>query len=117
MEVDALASKKRGASIALPDDLDSEEPLSRLSSLEIPADQPPLLLAYGYTQQPLSSLATQVPSNDTYAAQYTTGIFSWSAAYQHGGFVEGRVWASGLQWPQSYRKEAAVELSVCIAVR
>ena len=108
MEVDALASRKRGASPTLPETLESEDSLSGISSLELEEDQLTILLAYGYTQQPLSSLASQVPSNDTYTAQYTTGVFSWSAAYQHGGFVDGRVWSSGLQWPDSYQKEAAI---------
>jgi len=103
MEVDPV-SRKRGASIALPEDLESEERVALSES----GDAGQLIFAYDHTQQPLSYLESQLAYGDDHVAQYTTGIFSWSSPYHHGGSLDGKLWASGLQWPEGYQKEAAV---------
>jgi hypothetical protein len=115
MDVDSQAGSKRRALEdiealeALPDDLESEETFEPLSeTLEEEEDPPTIAYGYSYTEQPIASLASQLVTDNEYVAPYTTGIFSWSAAYQHGGFIDGRVWASGLRWPVSYQKESAV---------
>ena len=90
MDVDTastLIGSKR-ASPFLPDDLE----------LAGSAVQP-IRIAYGYPKQPLQAFA-DLPGGQHVSAQYTSGVFPWSSSFQHGGLVDGKVWAAGIQWPE-----------------
>ena len=90
MDVDTastLIGSKRAAPF-LPDDLE----------LAGSAVQP-IRIAYGYPKQPLQAFA-DLPGGQHVSAQYTSGVFPWSSSFQHGGLVDGKVWAAGIQWPE-----------------